>query len=99
MKQWVYKNWMGPAFLLVPFMYGMLLSGCTENTRVKAWGGTGRMDLKPNEKLVTMTWKEANLWTLIRPMRADEKAECYSFTESSNWGMVEGAFEICEHKK
>jgi hypothetical protein len=74
------------------------LTSCTENSRAKAWGGTATVDLAPNTKLIGATWKDAELWYLTRPMRADEVAETSSLIEQSNFGLVEGKVVFKETK-
>jgi len=76
----------------------VLLSSCTENARAKSSGGTASVALPAKQKLVNVTWKEANLWYLSRPMREDEKPETYTFSEKSSWGVVEGTVIFTESK-
>lgn len=63
---------------------------CTEQERAKNFGGNATETLIPRQKLITITWKDNSLWYLTRPMRADEKAETYTFKESSSWGAMQG---------
>jgi hypothetical protein len=89
------KKNMKKIFYLLPVL---LLFSCTENQRAKSWGGNANLDLPKGEKLVTVTWKESEIWYLTRPMRVDEVAETYKFHESSNFGIMEGTVTIVEHK-
>lgn len=57
------------------------------------------MELEPNEKLEEITWKDASLWYLTRPMTEDDIAETHVFKQSSNWGVLEGTVTIVESKK
>lgn len=75
-----------------------LSTSCTENARVKAFGGEGTINLPQGRKLVNVTWKETEIWYLTRPMRNDEVAETYQFQEESSWGMVEGTYNLVETK-
>lgn len=84
--------------VLVLFLLVSLLS-CTENTMVKKFGGKATMELKPNEKLVNVTWKEADLWVLTRPMTEKDSAVTYTFREKSGFGIVQGEYTIVELKK
>lgn len=78
-------------FLMCGFLVAsLLLVGCNENQRAKSLGGTAKKELPAGRKLVTVTWKEANLWVLTRPMNEDEKPEEYEFQEESSWGLIEG---------
>ena len=76
-----------------------ICSSCTSNQRVKTFGGTATMDLKPGEKLVTIDWdKSEHIWYLTRPMTASDTAVTYTFQESSNFGVVQGTYIVKEHK-
>jgi hypothetical protein len=70
----------------------VLLSSCTENERARSFGGTQTIDLPVKTKLVNVTWKEgATMWILTRPMRENETAETLTFSEKSNFGVMEGS--------
>jgi hypothetical protein len=75
-----------------------LSTSCTQNARVKAFGGEGTINLPKGRKLVNVTWKETQVWYLTRPMHKDEVAETYQFQEESSWGMVEGTYNLVETK-
>jgi len=81
-------------------LVGMIISlgSCTENARVKTWGGEGTINLPKGRKLVNVTWKETQVWYLTRPMKNDDVAETYQFQEESSWGMIEGTYNIIETK-
>lgn len=85
--------------LLILAISAIALVSCTENNRAKNWGGTANVNLEPNRKLVTVTWKDNQLWYLTRPMDSSDKAETYNFQEESSWGLVEGTVVIVESKK
>jgi hypothetical protein len=74
------------------------LNSCTDNSRVKNWGGEATLNLPAGQKLVNVTWKESQLWYLSRPMKSTDSAETYYFHEESSWGMVEGTYIIKEQK-
>jgi len=74
------------------------LSACTENQKVKEFGGTAELYLPKGQKLVVMTWKEDNLWTLTKPMTDTDIAETYTFSEESSFGIFEGTYIIHEVK-
>lgn len=69
---------------------------CTENERVRHFGGTQTINLPAHTKLENVTWKDVEMWILTRPMRAGETPETYSFQEKSNWGVMEGTVNIVE---
>lgn len=64
----------------------ILLLGCTEQERAKNFGGTMEFELKPNEELINITWKDNQMWVLTR----DTIANQFYFRESSSYGMWEG---------
>ena len=71
---------------------------CTENSRVKNFGGEGTINLPKGRKLINITWKEDQIWYLTRPMNSNDTAETYQFHEESSWGAVEGTYNIVESK-
>lgn len=84
--------------VFLTIMMGVMLTSCTENSRVKTWGGEGTINLPKGRKLVNVTWKETQVWYLTRPMNSTDVAETYQFHEESSWGMVEGTYNIIETK-
>jgi hypothetical protein len=84
--------------LLIIAGLAIALISCTENSRVKSWGGEGTINLPKGRKLVNVTWKETQVWYLTRPMTIKDTAEIYQFQEESSWGMVEGTYNIIETK-
>jgi hypothetical protein len=87
---------MKKVFLVV--LSGMLLTSCTENERVKSWGGEGTIKLPKGKKLVNVTWKETQIWYLTRDMDSNDVAETYEFHEESSYGVIEGTYKIIETK-
>lgn len=75
------------------------LAACTENERVKSWGGEGTINLPAGRKLVNITWKETEIWYLTRAMDSTDVAQTYQFHEESGWGITEGTYNIVETKK
>lgn len=84
--------------VLLIVVSGILMSGCTENTRARSFGGKMTIDLPKNQKLVNATWKETDLWILTKPMDKTDNAESYTFTEKSSFGVLEGTIYINEQK-
>lgn len=84
--------------LLLAIMMGVMVTSCTENDRVKTWGGEGTINLPKGQKLVNVTWKDTQIWYLTRPMDSNDVAETYQFQEESSWGVVEGTYNIVETK-
>jgi hypothetical protein len=83
--------------LIITIVLFMMVS-CTDNHRVKNWGGTATLNLPKGQKLLNVTWKESQLWYLCRPMNTNDIAETYYFQEESSWGMMKGTYVITEEK-
>jgi hypothetical protein len=62
------------------------LASCTENERARRFGGTEEVDLKPNEVVLNVTWKEAEMWICTQ----DTVTGVTYFREKSAWGVMEG---------
>lgn len=84
--------------LLLAIMMGVMVTSCTENDRVKTWGGEGTINLPKGQKLVNVTWKDTQIWYLTRPMDSNDVTETYQFQEESSWGVMEGTYTIIESK-
>jgi hypothetical protein len=84
--------------LFVIALVAISLASCTENSRVKNWGGEGTINLPKGQKLVNVTWKETQIWYLTRPMDSTDVAETYQFHEESSYGVMEGTYTIVETK-
>jgi hypothetical protein len=84
--------------LFLAILMGVMVTSCTENERVKQWGGEGNIKLPKGRKLVNVTWKETQVWCLTRPMNSNDVAETYQFQEESSWGVMEGTYNIIETK-
>lgn len=68
----------------------LIVLGCTENQKVKTWGGEGNLTLPINQELVNITWKQDNMWVLVK----DYTLKKYVFREYSNYGVLEGSYII-----
>ena len=84
--------------LFLAIVMGVMVTSCTENARVKQWGGEGNINLPKGRKLVNVTWKENQVWYLTRPMNSNDVVETYQFQEESSWGVMEGTYNIIETK-
>ena len=65
------------------------LSSC-QNMRVKNFGGSMTIELKANQKLMNVTWKDQELWYLTTEMDANDKPKTSTFHEKSKNGILEG---------
>lgn len=62
------------------------LSSCTENIRARNFGGNETIALEKNEILMNATWKETDLWVLVKDTTTNE----IYFREHSTYGIWEG---------
>ena len=85
--------------IFIVLLLTITLFSCTENKMVKHYGGKRTLELKPNEKLVNVTWKDSELWLLTRDMTSKDSAVTYNFREKSSFGIIEGNYIIIETKK
>lgn len=74
----------------------VIIGACTEQMQARSWGGEADMDIPCGQKLVMVTWKEDNIWTLTRPWQDGDIVQEYTFTESSSWGALEGTVHLKE---
>lgn len=72
-----------------------ILFSCTDNSRAKNWGGKETIQLKENEVITNMTWKETNLWV----QSVDTITGITHFREKSSWGWIEGEVLVKPAKK
>lgn len=74
----------------------LLIAACTDNYRAKNMGGTMKVELPAGQRLVTVTWKEQELWYLTRPRTAEEQPVTWTFKEKSDLGIQEGTVILQE---
>jgi hypothetical protein len=82
--------------LAVLFILIIVFTSCTQNQRAKNFGGKASIVLPAGKKLINTTWKNDNLWYLVRDRRPEEKIEEYEFYEESSFGILEGTYIIKE---
>lgn len=83
--------------LLVCGVVSTALIGCQSTT--KSFGGSMTIELEPNVKLESITWKDDSLWYCTRPMREGEEPETHIYEQSSMFGVLEGTVTILENKE
>jgi hypothetical protein len=62
---------------------------CTEQERVKSFGGSMTVNVPKGNKLIMATWKEANLFFLYEPMEEGYIPKNKTFQEQSAYGVME----------
>lgn len=65
----------------------------------RRYGGTMKIELEPNEKLVEATWKDnGSLWYLVEPMDSDYTPKTKVFKEDALYGVLEGKVIFIERR-
>lgn len=80
--------------LILLFLSVIILSSCTENQRVRNFGGTETITLEENEKFINATWKQDNLWIISE----DTVTGIAYAREKSSYGIIEGKVVIKSKK-
>jgi hypothetical protein len=81
--------------LMMILMVAILAASCTQNEMARKYGGTQTIQLDKGERVVTASWKEANLWILTK--QDTTKPSVYRYTEKSSFGVMEGTIIIQEN--
>ena len=72
------------------FMALVIHTSCTENQRARNFGGTETISLLPNEEFVNITWKENDLWIIVK----DTITGVFYAREKSSFGVMQGKIII-----
>ena len=80
--------------IIVAFTTMTLLFGCNEQQMARSFGGTETVELNPGQRLVNITWKEAELWILTK--QDTTKPTTYSFKQKTAFGNIEGEVIVIE---
>jgi hypothetical protein len=75
-----------------------LLCSCTENVRARQYGGTMTVNVPCGKKVFNTTFKNADFWYSVRPMKEGEEPETVEFIEDSNFGILNGKIILRERK-
>ena len=84
-------------WLFVGAMLALCVSGCS-NLTTRYVGGEMVVNLPKGKKLVNATWKDGDLWYLVRDIKIDETPEIIEFIEKSTLGVAEGKVVFKEVK-
>jgi uncharacterized lipoprotein YehR (DUF1307 family) len=66
------------------------LAGCQSVTR--NMGGTTKIELEAGEEFINITWKDDNIWVLVK----SDRENAYVFKEYSNFGIMQGRVIVRE---
>jgi len=56
----------------------------------KLYGGSTTIKLTLGKTLINVTWKQNEIWYLVRNRLPGEKIQKYEFIEKSSFGLLEG---------
>lgn len=77
----------------------LIYSGCTQNQRAFALGGTAHIQLEHGRKFVNASWEGAShLWIATRPTKPEDTVEVYEINEFSSYGLLQGKVIVSETK-
>lgn len=80
------------------FAAALLALSCTEQARVRKFGGEMEFVLPAGERLLTVTWRDDNLFYLTEPMEEDYVPRRKTFRESSSYGLHESVIVFIESR-
>lgn len=75
--------------LLAVSVLALSLVGC-EQAITRNLGGSMSYDIPAGTELITITWKESNMWVLYY----DQRTNACTFKESSLYGALEGSVVV-----
>ena len=74
------------------------LCSCTEQIRVRSFGGRMEIDVPRGYKVTSATWKDSDLFYFLEPMEAEYVPKEKRFIENSSYGVLE-TYVIFKEKK
>ena len=84
--------------IMMMFAVLTITTSCTEQQRVRRYGGKMQVKLPKGEKLIMATWKESNLFYLTEQMDSSYIPKNKKFRESSNFGILQSEITFVESK-
>ena len=81
------------------FVFTLVLCLCScEQSIIRSFGGTMKIELESGEKLIEATWKGDDIWYLVEPMDSDYTPKQKTLKESSRAGIIEGKVIFIEKR-
>lgn len=68
----------------------LINTSCTDNQRARNFGGTETIELLPDEEFVNITWKQDNIWIVVK----NKKTGVFYAREKSSFGVIQGKIII-----
>ena len=79
-------------------VFTMLCLCSCEQSMIRSFGGTMKIELEPGEKLIEATWKGDDIWYLVEPMDSGYTPKTKVFQEASRFGVLEGEVTFIENR-
>lgn len=76
--------------ILILIVLSLVLFSCTDNQKARTFGGTQIIKLQPNEEFINITWKENDIWVVVK----DKNTGKFYAREKSSFGVMEGKIII-----
>lgn len=76
----------------------MVAISCTKNQRVRDFGGTMEIKVRPGYKVTMATWKNDNLFYMIEKMDSSYVPTEKILLEDASWGVLEAEVKFIESR-
>ena len=85
-------------YLFLSLLTILSFSSCTEQSRVRNFGGKMEIEVPVGYKVTSATWKETELFYFLEPMEEGYVPKEKKFVESSSYGMLESEVTFKEKR-
>ena len=85
-------------YLFLSLLTILSFSSCTEQFRVREFGGKMEIEVPAGYKVTSATWKEVELFYFLEPMEDDYVPTEKKFEESSSYGIMESEVTFKEKR-
>ena len=85
-------------YLFLSLLTILSFSSCTEQFRVREFGGKMEIEIPSGYKVTSATWKEAELFYFLEPMEEGYVPKEKKFVESSSYGILESEVTFKEKR-
>lgn len=85
-------------YLFLSLLTILIFSSCTEQFRVREFGGKMDIEVPAGYKVMSATWKESELFYFIEPMEEGYVPKEKKFVESSSYGICESEVTFKEKR-
>ena len=85
-------------YLFLNLLTILNFSSCTEQFRVREFGGKMEIEVPAGYKVTSATWKETELFYFLEPMEEGYVPTKKKFVESSSYGILESEVTFKEKR-